>query len=503
MASLYQLRFRVLSQLGVAAMLVCCSTQVTLAFDSMHFDGSGRETPWTSCTTCHGSDLLGAGGPACNTCHQDFAEPDLPPTGHHFPGRDDPIANNCTACHGADLTGGGGPSCYDCHGELWGGGNSPPVVDPGGPYSGVVGVAIEFDGSGTTDADGDLLVYLWVFGDGSETFPSQMPTTSHVYEAAGTYTAFLTVTDGVNFPVMEEFEVVITEDNLNLPPVVDPGDSYSGIAGQPLQLDGSGTVDPDGDPLEFLWDFGDGNQSSTSSSPLVSHTYSAAGAYTATLTVSDGVNDPVSEQVAVDIAPPNTPPVADPGGPYSGTVGEAVEFDGSGSSDADGDTLTFLWDFGDGSTPSAEAVASHTYSSAGNYTATLTVSDGVNFPVSSQVSVQISSDSNPPEPGNGWVVRLPFVGAEGTIEFEEFAGFLFVTEEFNDRSIQGLGLRYAPLIFWMDSKGALFIGNENATTMVGMVYKFMGTSDTVWFAESMSEGEGESSDLLGGLMSFF
>ena len=60
--------------------------------------------------------------------------------------------------------------------------------------------------------------------------------------------------------------------------------------------------------------------------------------------------------------------------PSSGPGPLAVSFTGSGSTDPDGDPLTYSWDFGDGST-SAEANPSHTYE-AGNYTAQLTVSDG-------------------------------------------------------------------------------------------------------------------------------
>jgi len=69
------------------------------------------------------------------------------------------------------------------------------------------------------------------------------------------------------------------------------------------------------------------------------------------------------------------PPIANPGGPYLGAINTAIAFDGSASSSADGDPLTYAWDFGDGTT-GAGAQPTHSYAAAGIYDVCLTVNDG-------------------------------------------------------------------------------------------------------------------------------
>ncbi|MHC4434241.1 MAG: PKD domain-containing protein, partial [Planctomycetota bacterium] len=73
-------------------------------------------------------------------------------------------------------------------------------------------------------------------------------------------------------------------------------------------------------------------------------------------------------------SPVNFPPVADAGGPYTGDEGSQITFNGTGSSDSDGDVLTYVWDSGDGTTGSSPTPV-HIYADNGVYEVCLTVTD--------------------------------------------------------------------------------------------------------------------------------
>ena len=89
--------------------------------------------------------------------------------------------------------------------------------------------------------------------------------------------------------------------------------------------------------------------------------------------------------------PPSTVPIANPGGPYSANVNQPLAFNGSGSSAPSGRSIiSFAWLFGDGASGTGVS-PTHAYSIAGNYTATLTVTDSSGATGSSNVAVQINA----------------------------------------------------------------------------------------------------------------
>ena len=98
----------------------------------------------------------------------------------------------------------------------------------------------------------------------------------------------------------------------------------------PVNFDGTGSSDPDGTIVAYDWDFGDGG---TGTGVTPTHTYAAAGIYTVTLTVTDdgGVDRHGDHHSGHQRCAASSAPVADANGPYTGTAGVALTFDGSGS----------------------------------------------------------------------------------------------------------------------------------------------------------------------------
>jgi len=132
----------------------------------------------------------------------------------------------------------------------------------------------------------------------------------------------------------------------------------NGINEVVFKVDGSEVGSDTTAPYELIW-----NSANVSDG---SHTISATAIDTALQTKSDSVT------ITVDNI--NDTPVANAGPDLSGYAGEAVVLNGSSSFDPDGSIVSYDWNFGDGSSASG-ATVSHTYTTIGLYTATLTVTD--------------------------------------------------------------------------------------------------------------------------------
>jgi len=265
---------------------------------------------------------------------------------------------------------------------------SPTATASATPTSGAAPLAVAFTGSGT-DADGTIASYAWTFGDGG-TSTQQNP--SHTYSSAGNFTASLVVTDNAGATGSAVVTVAVTSAG-NVPPSATASATpRSGTAPLTVAFTGTGS-DTDGTIASYAWSFGDGG-TSTQQNP--SHTYASAGNFTATLVVTDNAGATGSAAVSITVsAPVNQPPTATASAnPTSGTAPLAVVFTGGGT-DTDGTIASYAWTFGDGGTSTVKS-PSHTYASAGSYTASLVVTDNGGATGSAAVSITVSAPVNQP-----------------------------------------------------------------------------------------------------------
>ena len=191
-------------------------------------------------------------------------------------------------------------------------------------------------------------------------------------------------------------------------PVADAGIDQNVSVGSTVTLDGSASEDANGDELTFQWSFVDKPDESNaklSDATLVKPTFLAdtEGSYIIQLIVNDGNVDSDPDSVSVTAVKVNVPPVADAGSVQSVKTGDVVQLDGSGSSDADDDSLTYKWSITtkpDGSSADLSNETSvnpyFTADEDGEYIVQLIVNDGKQD--SRADSVQIIAATNNSQP---------------------------------------------------------------------------------------------------------
>lgn len=138
-------------------------------------------------------------------------------------------------------------------------------------------------------------------------------------------------------------------------------------------FDARGSTDENATTLTYSWNFGNG----TGSGPVPTRTYTAANTYTVVLTARDewGVTATATQTVTIAVPADNRAPVPVLNPPACSAL--SCNFSAVGSSDPDtGDTITYRWEWGDGTPNTTTASTAHTFPAAGTYTVTLTVTDG-------------------------------------------------------------------------------------------------------------------------------
>jgi PKD repeat protein len=233
----------------------------------------------------------------------------------------------------------------------------------------------------STDSDGSIASRSWDFGDGTT---STLTSPTKTYAAAGSYNVTLTVTDNGGLTHSRTTAVTVGSTG-NVAPVANFTSSVSGLTATFTDT----STDSDGSIVTRGWDFGDGT---TSSATNPSKTYSAAGTYNVTLTVVDDGGLKHSRTSAVTVSSSgNVAPDAHWSWSRASSGAAFVKFTAAGSTDSDGQVVSYLWNFGDGTT--STDVAPRKVYRAGTYSFSVTVTDngGLTNTASGSISVTATS----------------------------------------------------------------------------------------------------------------
>jgi len=227
--------------------------------------------------------------------------------------------------------------------------NRPPVADAGPDQIVSMRRPAILDGSASYDADGDVVATLWLQSAGPEV---------ELDSSISSVTTF--IAPMVDQPTTLAFELIVWDDQMTTAsdtveigidtalPIANAGPDQQARGGQQVVLDGSGSMDPNGEISAWLWLQIAGpeevNLSVSSINPVTSFTVpstSGFAVYTFELHVWD--NDNLEGVDTVNVAINNDPPQARvaPGGEID--EGRTGTLDGSGSSDPDGTLAGYLW----------------------------------------------------------------------------------------------------------------------------------------------------------------
>ena len=261
--------------------------------------------------------------------------------------------------------------------------NQEPVayIDSISPNPATQGQTVNFNGHGMDDGT----IIEWEWRSSRDDILSSSEDFSSSSLSVGTHTIkFRVKDDDGKWSEYAERTLTINplESQENQKPTAiiikpNPATTTTATFGESIYFHGIGT-DSDGTIVEYIWRSSkDGvfNENSTFTKSDLS-----VGTHAIYFKVKDNQGEWSSEDTAILVintssSPSNEPPTSDTGGPYTGHVNTSISFDASNSSDPDGDDIvSYEWNFGDGTNGNGVSVE-HTYSSIGNYTVNLIITD--------------------------------------------------------------------------------------------------------------------------------
>lgn len=313
--------------------------------------------------------------------------------------------------------------------------NSAPVANPGINQNVVVGSLVRLDGTGSTDANDDMLTFKWILlskpeGSNAVLTAAWSPVPKFTADVIGTYVVGLAVNDGKVDSVQQG--MTVTAAVQNSVPVANAGANQNVVVSttDDVVLDGTASSDANNDFLTYKWVLI--SKPDLSTATLVGSTASKAsfkadkeGTYVATLLVNDGKADSEVVATTVTASRVNSAPVARVGANQTikwSTNLPTVTLDGSYSTDADLNPITYRWSMMSvpptsavsGLTNATTAAPSFVPDKAGVYVASLIVNDGQvdSVPVATTITVE---SANAAPVANAGTAQTVAAGATATL----------------------------------------------------------------------------------------
>jgi hypothetical protein len=280
-----------------------------------------------------------------------------------------------------------------------------PIADAGSDFSADEGSMVTLDGSASSDPKGSTLTYEWIA-------PSGITLSSNTVQKPGfkapevtqdtPYTFTLMVNNGVSKSIADWVTVTIKQ--VNTPPVANAGNDFSTNELSRVDLNGSLSFDQDNDELSYLWTppVGISLNFNTVMTPLFfAPNVDSDTPYTFKLTVSDGKTTSQPDYIVVTVRNVNNKPIANAGADQVVDEGTVVSLDGTGSTDANLDALTYLWTAPNGIVLSSVNASKPTFTapdvlSDQTFVFMLTVNDGKSDSFTDEVRITVMNANKPP-----------------------------------------------------------------------------------------------------------
>ncbi|MCX6807657.1 MAG: PKD domain-containing protein, partial [Patescibacteria group bacterium] len=239
--------------------------------------------------------------------------------------------------------------------------------------TGLAPLTVSFDASGSTDENGTIVDYQWIFpNDVTKTGPLA----DFIFEQKGEYDVMLRVTDNNADTVESSTKISVVDEGAPMAVVDTIPSPPQGQIPLMVKFAAGRSYDPNGNIVRYEWNFGDGSERENGQN--ANHVFDKEGTYVVRLTVWDNSGMEKASQAEVKVLKKAIKPIGVISldkGQFNGIVPLTLGLNAGYSRDEDGSIVSYQWDFGDGSTSATGQKAEHTYSKIGQYELSMTITD--------------------------------------------------------------------------------------------------------------------------------